>query len=162
MSKREDLFNELKEKNLIALYYDRVMFYDEGYGEIQFWKLNEDSDFLILENKGVSVYFDKWELSDKCLYVYKNDTIIGSFKLPNEKKIASNHNHFYVEEFATDMSEALDNNNSEKGDWAYCNVEQTIGLLKKNVDNLDNKKDIKKSCVDIANFAMMTYYLNRG
>ncbi len=160
MSKREDLFNELKERNLITLYYDRVMFYDEGYGEIQFWKLDEDSDFLILENKGVSVYFDKWEFSDKCLYVYKNDTIIGSFKLPNEKKIASNHNHFYVDNFAVDMSETLDNNYSEKGDWAYCNVEQVVSLLKKNVDNLDSKKDIKKSCVDIANFAMMTFYLS--
>lgn len=159
MSKRDDLFNALKERNLITLYYDRVMFYDEGYGEIQFWKLNENSDFLILENKGVSVYFDKWELSDKCLYVYKNDTIIGSFKLPNEKKIALNHNHFYVDNFAVDMSETLDNN-SEKGDWAYCNVEQAVSLLKKNVNNLDNKKDIKKSCVDIANFAMMTFYLS--
>ncbi len=165
MSKREDLFNELKEKNLITLYYDRVMFYDEGYGEIQFWSLEEISErVLCLKNKGVWVFFDRWEFSEiptsKSLHVYNGEFETAEFKLPNEKKIASNHNHFYVDNFAVDMSETLDNNYSEKGDWAYCNVEQTVSLLKKNVGNLDSKKDIKKSCVDIANFAMMTFYLS--
>lgn len=161
MSKREELFNALKERNLISLYKDRVMFYDEGFGEIQFWNLEEDSDYLVLENKGVSVYFDKWEFSEKVLYIYKNETMIGAFKLPSQSKIIANHNHFYVDEFAITMSEFLDANVPEKGDWACHDYQQTVDLLKKNVENLNDKEKIQKSCIDIANFAMMTFYLSR-
>ena len=157
--KLDNFYNELRSKHLISLYYNRVMFYNDGFTEIQFWTLSEDSDYLILENKGVSIYFDKWEFSDKCLYIYKNDTIIGCFKLPSDRKIMFNHNHFYVEEFTVNMSEKLDNNITEKGDWANCTYDQVIDLLKKNVGNLDVQKDIKGSCIDIANYAMMAYYL---
>lgn len=161
MSKRDELFNALKEKNLISLYYDRVMFYDSGFGEIQFWTLDEDEETgcLILENKGVTIYFDKWELSDKDLYISRNDKTIGAFRLPNQNKIIANHNHFYVDEFAVTMSEFLDANVQEKGDWAYCNYQQVVDLLKKNVENLNDKERAHKSCIDIANFAMMAYYL---
>ena len=159
MSKRDELFNALKEKKLVSLYYDRIMFYDEGFGEIQFWTLGEESDYLILENKGVMIYFDKWELTDKVLYIYKNDTVVGSFKLPSISKIISNHNHFYVDEFAATMSEFLDANTPNKGDWAYCSYQQVIDLLKKNVENLNDREKAHKSCIDIANFAMMAYYL---
>lgn len=160
MSKRDDLIKELKEKNLISLYHERVMFYDEGFGEIQFWTLEEENDSLILKNKGVIIYFDTWEFSDVCFYIYRNSSIIGSFKLPNQNKIIANHNHFYVDEFAVEMSHTLDNNVAEKGDWACCNYQQVVDLLKKNVGNLDGNKDIKQSCIDIANFAMMSFYLS--
>ena len=164
MSKREELFNALKEKNLISLYHERVMFYDEGFGEIQFWTLDEDEEIscLVLENKGVAIYFDAWELSDKDLYISICGKTIGAFRFPNQNKIIANHNHFYVDEFAVKMSDVLDTNVAEKGDWACCNYQQVVDLLKKNVGNLDNKKDIKQSCVDIANFAMMTFYLSEG
>ena len=164
MSKRDELFNALKEKKLISLYYDRIMFYDEGHGEIQFWTLDEDeeADCLILENKGAAIYFDTWELSDKSLYISRGGKIIGAFKFPNQNKIIANHNHFYVEEFATTMSEILDAYTPSKGDWTYCDYQQVVDLLKKNVENLDDKEKIQRSCIDIANFAMMAYYLNEG
>ena len=160
--KYDELYNALKEKNLVSLYHDRVMFYDEGFGEIQFWELEEDSEYLVLENKGVMIYFDKWELNNKALYVYKNDTMIGSFKLPGPSKIISNHNHFYADEFAVTMSEFLDAGVAEKGDWASRDYDEVVGLLKKNVENLKDKEKVQRSCVDIANYAMMAYYLNRG
>ena len=164
MSKRDELFNALKERNLVSLYKDRVMFYDEGFGEIQFWVLDEDEEVgcLVLENKGVTIYFDKWELSEKDLYISRNDKVVGAFRLPNQSKIIANHNHFYVDEFATTMSEFLDTNTPQKGDWACCNYQQVVDLLKKNVENLNDKEKIQKSCIDIANFAMMAFYLCRG
>ena len=166
MSKREELFNALKEKNLISLYHERVMFYDEGFGEIQFWNLEEISEsVLCLKNKGVWVFFDRWEFSEtpasKSLHVFNGELEAAEFKLPADKKIILNHNHFYVDEFAVQMSDVLDTNVAEKGDWAYCNYQQVVDLLKKNVSNLDNNKDIKHSCIDIANFAMMAYYLGK-
>ena len=160
--KYDSLFKELKDRNLISLYYNRVMFYDEGFGEIQFWNLAEDSDYLILENMGVSIYFDKWELSDKCLYIHKNDTIVGCFKLPSDRKIIANHNHFYIEQFAVDMSEILDSNVEQKGDWACCSFDTAEKGLKHNLGKLkksSNRDDFKKSCVDLANYAAMSFYL---
>lgn len=163
MSKREEFYNALKEKKLVSLYYDRIMFYNEGFGEIQFWDLKEISaNVLMLENSGVGIFFDRWEFNGGYLHVFRNDVEVGDFKLPNPGKITSNHNHFYVEEFATTMSEFLDANVAEKGDWAYCSYDQVIDLLKKNIENLNDKEKIQKSCIDIANFAMMAYYLNEG
>lgn len=163
MSEKLNAFlKELKERNLISLYYNRVMFYNEGFGEIQFWDLFEDGDSLVLENKGVMVYFDKWEFSDKYLYIYKGDNVIGSFKLPSEKKIIANHNYFYIDQFGVEMSEALDINTAQKGDWAYCSFETVADGIKGNVDKLKLETDaeeFKKSCVDLANFAAMGYYL---
>lgn len=163
--KYDNLFKELKDKNLISLYYNRVMFYDEGFGEIQFWNLAEDSDYLILENKGVSIYFDKWELSDKCLYIHKNDTIVGCFKFPNEKKLIANHNHFYVDQFTLEMSDILDKNVEQKNDWTAKTFDEIVTGLKHNLGKLKKSTEndeFRKSCVDIANYAMMAYYLNRG
>ena len=160
--KYNELFNALKERKLISLYYNRVMFYNEGLGEVQFWNLAEDSDYLVLENNGVSIYFDKWDFSDKCLYIHKNDTIVGCFKFPNEKKLIANHNHFYVDQFTLEMSDTLDKNVEQKGDWAFCTSDTVINGIKHNLGKLKKTtetEEFKKSCIDLANYAAMAYYL---
>ena len=165
--KYNELFNALKERKLISLYYDRVMFYDEGAGEIQFWSLEEISErVLCLRNKGVWVFFEEWEFSEtpasKSLHVYKDKTEIAEFKFPSEKRIISNHNHFYIDEFAVEMSSALDEAVDGKGDWAYCTFDTVINGIKHNLDKLKESTEInefRKSCVDLANFAAMGYFL---
>ena len=162
--KFDNFYSELKNKHLISLYHDRVMFYNEGAGEIQFWVLEEISEtVLCLKNKGVWVFFDGWEFSElpasKSLHVLNGEHEIAEFKLPSEARIAANHNYFYVEEFAAEMTDALQRALPQKGDWADCTYDQVVGLLKKNVGNLDAQKNVKDSCIDIANYAMMAYYL---
>lgn len=165
--KYNELFNALKERKLISLYYNRVMFYDEGAGEIQFWSLEEISErVLCLRNKGVWVFFDRWEFSEtpasKSLHVYKEEFEIAEFKFPSEKKIISNHNHFYMEEFLLNMSETLDNNIEQKGDWALCTSDTVINGIKHNLGKLKKTtetEEFKKSCIDLANYAAMAYYL---
>lgn len=170
MSKREDLFNELKAQNLISLYGDRVMFYDEGWGEIQFWKLEEISEsVLCLKNNGVCVFFDRWEFSEtgssKSLHVFRGEFEVSEFKFPNKNKIIANHNHFYVEEFAVEMSDVLDKNVEQKGDWADSNWDTILSGLKGNLGKLKKKtekEELKKSCIDLANYAVMMYYIFGG
>lgn len=165
--KYNELFNALKERKLISLYYNRVMFYDEGAGEIQFWSLEEISErVLCLKNKGVWVFFDGWEFSElptsKSLHVYNDKTEIAEFKFPSEKKIISNHNHFYMEEFLLNMSETLDNNIEQKGDWTFCTSDTVINGIKHNLGKLKKTtetEEFKKSCIDLANYAAMAYYL---
>ena len=162
--KFDNLFNELKSRHLISLYYNRVMFYDEGAGEIQFWNLEDVAeDTLILKNKGVQVFFDSWEFEeDKALHIFRNGNEVAVFKFPNEIRIAVNHNYFYIEQFAVEMSAALQQVLPQKGDWAYCSKETVMRGIANNLEKLNDKTEIetyKKSCVDLANFAAMAYYL---
>lgn len=168
MSEKFDAFYKaLKDNKLFTLYGDRVMFYDEGYGEIQFWNLEEISErVLCLKNKGVWVFFDRWEFSEtpasKSLHVYNGELETAEFKLPADKKITLNHNHFYIDQFAIGMSETLDKNVEQKGDWANCSFDTVLEGLKHNLGKLKKKTEIeefRKSCVDLANFAAMGYYL---
>ena len=159
----DELFNVLKERGYVSLYYNRIMFYNEGFSEIQFWTLDWDSDYLMLENRGITIFFNKWEIDEsKSLITYINDTITGVFKFPSEKKIMQNHNHFYVDEFSAEMSDALDKNTNEKGDWTFCARETVLDGMKRNLKSIENSTDsdiFKKSCVDLANFSVMGYYL---
>lgn len=163
--KYNELFNALKERKLISLYYDRVMFYDEGAGEIQFWVLDANSDGnLILKNKGVMVFFNSWTFEEerRLLHVFLNEVEVATFKFPSEPRIATNHNHFYIEEFAVKMSEALQQALPQKGDWADCSVETVENGLKHNLGKLKKTtetEEFKKSCIDLANYAAMAYYL---
>lgn len=163
--KLDNLYNELKSRHLISLYYDRVMFYDEGVGEIQFWTLDANSDGnLILKNKGVMVFFNSWTFEEerRLLHVFLNEAEVAAFKFPSEVKIAVNHNYFYIEQFAAEMTEALQQVLPQKGDWAYCSAEIVEEGLKHNFGKLKKKTEIeefKKSCVDLANYAAMAYYL---
>lgn len=163
--KFDNLYNELKSRHLISLYYDRVMFYNDGTGEIQFWKLDANSDRnLILKNKGVMVFFNSWTFEEerRLLHVFLNEAEVATFKFPSEAKIANNHNHFYIEEFAAEMSAALQQALPQKGDWADCSAETVENGLKHNLGKLKKgteSEEFRKSCVDLANFAAMAYYL---
>lgn len=165
--KYNELFKALKEQNLISLYYNRVMFYNEGYGEIQFWNLEEISEnVLCLKNKGVWVFFDRWEFSEtpasKSLHVYNGELETAEFKFPSEKKLISVHNHFYVDEFTVEMANLLDANVAQKGDWTLISSEAAEKGLKHNLGKLKKSTEIeefKKSCVDLANYAFMSYFL---
>ena len=165
--KFDNLFNELKSRHLISLYYNRVMFYDEGAGEIQFWNLEEISEtVLCLKNKGVWVFFDRWEISEtptsKSLHVFNGELEAAEFKFPNEIRIAVNHNYFYIEQFAAEMSAALQQVLPQKGDWADCSKETVMNGINHNFEKINDNTDVetfRKSCVDLANFAAMAYYL---
>ena len=162
--KFDNLFNELKSRHLISLYYNRVMFYNEGAGEIQFWNLEDVAeDTLVLKNKGVQIFFDSWEFEEnKALHIFRNGNEVAVFKFPNDIRIAVNHNYFYIEQFTAEMSAALQQALPQKGDWADCSVETIENGLKHNLGKLKKKTEIeefRKSCVDLANFAAMAYYL---
>ena len=82
--KYDNLFKELKEKHLISLYYNRVMFYNDGAGEVQFWELIETTETLLaLKNKGISIYFDSWRFVDNTLIISYNGIDTADFKLPS-------------------------------------------------------------------------------
>ena len=172
MSEKFDmLYDALKREHVISLYHNRVMFYDEGYGEIQFWVLSEKEDKLTISNKGVSISFDGWSLNlnddgkATGISLKLGETVVATMKFPSKAKIIQNHNHFYIEEFATEMSCALDKSTEQKGDWADCawdtlqtGLKSNLGKLKKKTE----KEELRKSCVDLANYAAMMYYIFGG
>ena len=162
--KFDNLYNELKSRHSISLYRNRVMFYNDGAGEIQFWNLEDAAeDTLLLKNKGVQVFFDSWKFEeDGTLHVLRNEVEIAVFKLPTDTRIAVNHNYFYIEEFAVEMSAALQQALPQKGDWADCSAETVENGLKHNLGKLKKKtgiEEFRKSCIDLANYAAMAYYL---
>ena len=60
------------------------------------------------------------------------------------------------------MSAALQQALPQKGDWADCSAETVEEGLKHNFGKLKKKTEIeefRKSCVDLANYAAMAYYL---
>lgn len=161
--KYDNFYNDLKSKQCISLYYNRVMFYNDGFGEIQFWNLSEDENGLKLSNSGCEISFDNWKVEeDNLLYLYNKENLITKFILPKPARLAGNHNTFYVEEFTKVMEDVLNKNVKEKGDWACSSVEQDIAGIKHNLGKLKLKSDeetFRKSCIDIANYAVMAYYL---
>lgn len=169
MSEKLDiLFETLKREHMISLYYNRAMFYDTGFGEIQFWELGEKENFLTLSRPGCIIYFDGWNLvlneEGKAigLSLKMGDNEVSSFVFPSKKKIISNHNHFYIDEFAVAMEDALDASLAEKDDWANKDFDYIITGLKHNLGKLKKstpKEEFQKSCVDLANYAAMGYYL---
>ena len=60
------------------------------------------------------------------------------------------------------MSSALDEAVDGKGDWTYCTFDTVINGIKHNLGKLKKSTEInefRKSCVDLANFAAMGYFL---
>lgn len=169
MSEKLDvLFETLRREKVVSLYYDRVMFYDEGFGEIQFWNLSEKDNLLVLSNSGIQIFFDGWSLvlNDEGratgLNLKSGDIVFSTLKFPNPTRLIQNHNHFYIDEFAAEMSEALDNNTAGKGDWTFCTFDTVEKGLKHNLGKLKKsaeENEFRKSCVDLANYAAMAYYL---
>lgn len=169
MSERFDnLLNALKGEKVISLYYNRVMFYDEGMGEIQFWNLSEKDDMLVLSNAGCQLFFDDWSmiLNDNGkatgINLKMGDKFFAAMKFPNPTRLIQNHNHFYIDEFAVEMSSALDGAVAQKGDWTFCTFDTVEKGLKHNLGKLKNsteENEFKESCVDLANYAAMAYYL---
>lgn len=165
----DNLYRELKSKHYISLYYNRVMVYDEGLGELQFWSLSDSEDNLLcINNKGTNIYFNKWEFSvpedykSTTLSLYIDDKLIAKFKMPRPNKIISNHNNFYVEEFAKNMIIILEDYTKEKGDWADLEFNTVMSGLERNfnkIKNITSKEEFEKTCLDIANYSMMAKYL---
>lgn len=169
MSEKTDiLYDALKRENAISLYSGRVMIYDEGLGEIQFWRIGENENFLTLYKPGCTIYFDGWNLAlndegkATGLNLKIGENVVSYLMFPSEKKLIANHNSFYVEQFTLKMSDALIANTAEKGDWinkemsaVVDGIKHNLGKLKKNAD----KETFQKSCVDLANYAMMGFYL---
>ena len=170
-AKLDVLHDALKREHVISLYHDRVMFYNDGFGEIQFWTLSETEDKLVISNKGVSISFDGWSLTlndegkANGISLKLGDVVVATMKFPSPTKIIQNHNHFYIEEFATDMSYTLDKNVEQKGDWADCTWETVQTGLKSNLGKLKKKtekEELRKACIDLANYAAMMYYIFGG
>jgi len=166
--KLESLFKELKDKHYISLYYNRVMVYNEGFGEIQFWTLSDSGDILCISNKGVDILFDRWEFrppeegKPEFLTLYLDNKLVTKLKMPKLSRIIANHNNFYIEEFVKKMISILEENVREKGDWADFNYDDALINIEKNLAKLKNKtseEEVRKSCIDIANYAAMSYYL---
>ena len=169
MSKLEEFMNDMRGLRLVTLHGNRIMFHNEGRAEIQFWTCEEeDENFLNLKTPGVKVRFDAWEIvtSEKArpkvkVSISGND--LATFSTPSKKKIIDSHNIFYPDQFAVEMSEEL-SKNAEKGDWFdhMGKVGDLRDAIKKNLQTTSTKLDketIRKSCVDIANYAMMIRYL---
>ena len=169
MSEKFDtLFDALKREKVISLYYNRAMFYDEGMGEIQFWNLSEKDDMLVLSNAGCQLFFDGWSmiLNDEGratgLNLKMGEKFFAALKFPSPTRLIQNHNNFYIDEFAIGMSQALDEAVAQKGDWAFCTFDTVEKGLKHNLGKLKKTTEInefKKSCIDLANYAAMGYFL---
>ena len=166
--KLDTLFDALKREKVISLYYNRVMFYDEGMGEIQFWNLSEKDDMLVLSNAGCQLFFDGWSmiLNDEGratgLNLKMGEKFFAALKFPNPARLIQNHNNFYIDEFAIGMSQTLDEAVAQKGDWAFCTFDTVEKGLKHNLGKLKKTTEIdefKKSCIDLANYAAMGYFL---
>lgn len=175
--KRDNMIKELRSIGVVSLVQERIMLFKQGYGEIQYWFLKDSettADELVLSSDCISIPFSKYSIvlsSDNgngyplWLDLFtSDDKKIASLTLPRPSAIINCHNVTFVDEFAVDMSETLAAN-KVKGDW-FVNrqgkLKDLVADLHKNLTKVKasaQKEEIKKSCIDIGNYAMMLYHL---
>lgn len=166
--KLDNIINELKAVGMITLYGNRIMGYKSGAGEIQPWNIKDSSNegSLIIYNDCAEIEFDSYEIEqNRGMTCKKGDAVVLSFKFPSQKRIIENHNTFYVEEFCSQMEQALSENVESKGDWYSKFGEKAKTFIEGSKRNLSHikqsstKEEVQKACVDAANYIMMCYYL---
>ncbi len=167
--KFDSLYNELKSLGVISHHGNRVMTYSAGHGQVRYWKLDELEDGrLELSDDGLSFVFNNAVINKNDngapISLVADNTMV--FKFPSQKKLAEIHNTSYPEEFVVEMEEVLSN---KQEDWLSSHYNDKLKVftdaIKRNVSQIKKSasvEEIRKACVDVANWACFCYYLGKG